>query len=189
MKLNAQQEQIVTWTVLGLGGVALAYVLVKYVLPKLVGTAASGVGNTLNAANQGLGNNDLTNSQTDFAGDKVDYSGHGPVSTLGAEANGLSGGALASLGESIGSGLFSVFGQKPAGPSTYYTVSFPDGSKHAIGDTSVDPSGQFTYSGLRYQLGVVNGQRVATQIFGAGYSSSPNANFGAAPPDSGWEGI
>lgn len=89
------------YAALGVG----AYVFVVYLLPKLTQKLAQAPGNTLNALNQGLGNNDLTNSQTDFGGDAVNYSGHGPISTLGAEANSLSGGLFASIGEWIGGHL------------------------------------------------------------------------------------
>ena len=105
MKLNGQQERIVTWVGLGLAGVALAYMVVKYVLPKLGGAAASGTADTLNAINQGFSTNDLTTSQTDAAGNSTDYSGHGILSTLGAEFNALSGGIFASIGEAVGQSI------------------------------------------------------------------------------------
>lgn len=115
MKLSGEQERLLTWAGLGLIGLGLAYVLVKYALPKLAGGAATGAANTLNAVNQGLSNNDLTNSQTDFGGDNVDYSGHGILSTLGAEVNSLTGGLAASLGEAIGSSVV---------PSGYHGYSY-----------------------------------------------------------------
>jgi hypothetical protein len=115
LKLSGRQGDYVVWVGLGLGAVALAYVLVKYVLPKLAGAAATGTADTLNSVNQGLGNNDLTNSQTDFGGDSVDYSGHGILSTLGAEVNALTGGLASSIGEAIGSSIV---------PSGYHGYSY-----------------------------------------------------------------
>ena len=105
MKLTGEQERLVIWIGLGLVGVGLAYVLVKYALPKLAGGAATGAANTLNALNQGLSTNDLTTGQTDFSGDSVNYSGHGILSTLGAEVNALTGGLAASIGEGVGDAL------------------------------------------------------------------------------------
>lgn len=102
LKLSGRQNDYVVWALLGLGAVAVGYVLIKYVLPKLGGAAASGTADTLNAINQGFSNNELTTSQTDAGGDSVDYSGHGVLSTLGAEANSLSGGIFASIGETLG---------------------------------------------------------------------------------------
>jgi len=105
MKFTGEQERIIVWVGMGLAGLGLAYVFVKYLLPKIGGAAATGTANTLNAVNQGLSNNDLTSSQTDFGGDSVNYGGHGILSTLGAEVNSLTGGLAASIGEAIGSSI------------------------------------------------------------------------------------
>jgi hypothetical protein len=165
MKLSAQQEMLVTWGGLILVGGIVAYVVVKYGLPKLAGGAATGAADTLNAVNQGLGNNQLTNSQTDFGGGKVDYSGHGPVSTLGAEANALSGGTLASGGEALGGWLYSAFNKTPDPTAPVYIVQFPDGAKHGVDSNNIDGSGYFSYAGQRFKLGQVNGQKVATTVY------------------------
>lgn len=94
------------YLILGVGGLVAVYVLFKYVVPKLPAVATKGIGegigNALNALNQGLGNNDLTKQQTDFAGNSVDYSGHGAISALGAETNSLLGGIPASIGNWLG---------------------------------------------------------------------------------------
>ena len=163
VKLSGEQEALVTWAGLGLVGALVLYFVVKYGLPKLAGGVASGAADTLNSVNQNLSNNDLTNDQTDFAGDSVDYSGHGAISTLGAEANAISGGSLASAGESIGGALFDWWHPNAAGAGVTYIVQFPDGSKHAVNDTSVDGNGVFQYQGVNYKLGVVNGQKIAVQ--------------------------
>jgi hypothetical protein len=165
VKLSGEQTMLVTWVGLGLVGAVVLYFVVKYGLPKLAGGAASGAADTLNAVNQGLGNNDLTTSQTDFGGSSVDYSGHGVVSTLGAEANAISGGTLASAGEGIGGALFNWWNPNAAGAGVTYIVQFPDGSKHAVNDTSIDGNSQFSYGGVRYKFGTVDGQHTATPVY------------------------
>jgi hypothetical protein len=95
------KHEAVMWAALGVG----AYVAVVYLLPRLTKKLAAAPADTVNAINQGLGNNALTQDQTDFAGDSVDYSGHGIFSTLGAAVNGFFGGVPASIGEKIGDAL------------------------------------------------------------------------------------
>jgi len=142
MKLNGQQEIIVTWVGLGLAGVALAYIVVKYVLPKLGGAAASGTADTLNSINQGFSSNDLTKSQTDAGGDSVDYSGHGILSTLGAEFNSLSGGIFASIGEALGDSIV------PSGYTSYsYSTTLHRWTQvqdHAGNIYNIDANGNIT---------------------------------------------
>lgn len=117
LKLTAQQYTYATWAGLGLAAVGIGYVLIKYAIPALTsaiassakaaaGNLTSGAANTVNAVNQGLSTNDLTTQSTDFAGNNVNYSGHGPVSTLGAAANDVSGGTLSSIGEWLGSAIY-----------------------------------------------------------------------------------
>lgn len=109
------------------------------------------------------GDNVVTNNQTNFAGEKTDaYVGKGVAGTVGAAVNSASGGLFASIGESIGGGLFVIFGAKDTTPKTYYSVKFPDGKTHAVGDTWVDSKGMFSYEGRRYKLGTLSGVRVAT---------------------------
>jgi hypothetical protein len=71
-------------------------------------------------------------------------------------ADSISGGLLSGFGEWIG-GL----GTGSAGEGTYYQVTFPDGTRHAVPSGTVASSGAFTYQGVRYVLGTQNGQRVA----------------------------
>jgi len=99
--------QVGQYIVLGVVGIGAFWIIVKYVLPKLAKDTTKGlgqsVGNALQGVNEGLGSNDLTNGGTsDFGGDPIDYSGHGPISTLGAAANAASGGIFASIGEYLG---------------------------------------------------------------------------------------
>lgn len=114
------------------------------------------------------GNNPITESATNVSGEKVTaYQGSGVAGTLGATANAISGGVLASVGQKIGGTLFSIFGPKDTSPKTFYSVRFPDGKNHAVGDTWVDKNGYFTYpqgSTTRYRLGTLAGVKVATRI-------------------------
>lgn len=172
MRLDPLQRDLLTWGGIGVVVIGVGYVLLKWVLPNLAQTATSGVANTVQGALQGLSSNQLTQNQTDLSGGNVDYSGFGPASSLGAAVNGLTGGAAASTGEAVGSGLFSLFGSQPTGSSTYYTVTFPDGSRHAIGDATIDSNSNFSYGGVNYRLGDDGtGKKIATPlttIYGSG---------------------
>jgi hypothetical protein len=196
MKVDPFQRDIVGWGVIGVVAVALGYVVIKWVIPAIANAAASsaanaagsltsGAANTVGAALNGLSNNQLTSSQTDLTGSNVNYSGFGPASSLGAAVNGLTGGAAASGGESIGSGLFSLFGSSPSGSSVYYTVNFPDGSKHAIGDATIDSNNRFTYNGAQYILGDDgSGNKIATAlttVYGSGSGGGIPTDFGVDP--------
>lgn len=102
------------------------------------------------------GNNALT------AG--TDYAGTGIFGTLGAATNKVLGGAPDAVGNKIGSGLYGLFGAPTPGSGTFYTVTFPDGSRHAIDSSLVDPTtGVFAYNSTPYSLGVdpATGLRVA----------------------------
>lgn len=79
------------------------------------------------------------------------YAGTGVLGTLGGSVNAISGGAFQAIGETISSWF--TPNVQPTG-NLYYTVTFPDGKRHAIVDTSVDRSGYFTYQGTRYRLGI-----------------------------------
>lgn len=68
---------------------------------------------------------------------------------------------LASVGEAIGSGLFTLFHPDPVGETLFYTVTFPaspigDGQRHAVPSRSIDMNGRFIlqeFFGLkRWQL-------------------------------------
>lgn len=59
---------------------------------------------------------------------------------------------LGNAGSAIGTGLYDFFHRDPLGESVYYTVTFPDGSRHSIPSRSVDNGGLFrnTGNGLNY---------------------------------------
>jgi hypothetical protein len=64
------------------------------------------------------GNNVITQNTTDFSGTpETAYEGKGIPGTLGAAANTASGGILASIGNSIGAGLFDLFHGSGAPPA------------------------------------------------------------------------
>lgn len=154
VKLNAQQTLYVTWAGLGLVAVGIGYALIKWVIPavtkaaadsatKVAGTATSGVANAANAALQGLSTNDLTKGSTDFSGNPVDYSGHGPVSSVAAATNNVSGGVLASFGEELGSEFFTLFNgdYNPNAPTSETNSSAP-GSTTSQPGLNADMGGQ-----------------------------------------------
>jgi hypothetical protein len=88
-----------------IAGVALVggYILVKTV--EGWGQKAASVG-----AGLVTGNNAITQSATDYGGaPETAYEGAGLLGTAGAAADIASGGLLASLGNSIGSGLYDLF--------------------------------------------------------------------------------
>lgn len=55
--------------------------------------------------------------------------------------------ALNDAGTAIGSGLYDFFHRDPLGETLYYTVTFPDGSRHSVPSRSVDNAGLFRNSG------------------------------------------
>lgn len=81
---------------------------VLYVVGRAAVTEVAGV-----AAGIATGDNVITRNQSNAAGEKVTaYEGAGVVGTLGGAANSISGGALASIGETIGGWAFDIFGPK-----------------------------------------------------------------------------
>lgn len=80
------------------------------------------------------------------------YEGAGVAGTLGAGANAVTGGLLEKAGSFIGGKLYDWFGSDPAASDTFYTVTFPDGKRHAINAAGVSGAGYFTYGGVRYQI-------------------------------------
>lgn len=147
---------------LPLAGAAVLIIGVVYLLArKTVKDVAEAAGGVVS------GNNVVTQNQTNFAGEKTTaYEGKGVAGTLGAAANSVSGGLFATIGEKVGGGLFSLFGPKDTTPKTFYSVRFPDGKTHAVGDTWVDKNGYFFYpqgGTVRYKLGTLSGVRVATK--------------------------
>ena len=143
---------------LPLAGAAVLIIGVVYFLArKTVKDVAEAAGGIIS------GNNAITQNQTNAAGEKVTaYEGAGVVGTLGAVANSVSGGTLASLGEKIGSGLFSIFGSKYDPTKPVYIIRFPDGKTHGIDSNYIDKNGYFEYGGRKWKMGTLNGVRVAT---------------------------
>ena len=80
------------------------------------------------------------------------YEGTGAVGTLGNVANQLSGGALQTAGETLSRWTYDLFNSDEIGETTFYTVTFPDGQRHAVGASTVSKSGTFTYNGKAYTL-------------------------------------
>ena len=80
------------------------------------------------------------------------YEGAGVLGTLGNAADKLSGGTLSAAGESLGETLFNWFGPATPAMDVYYTVTFPDGARHAIHAPDVDRNGYFTYGGVKYRM-------------------------------------
>jgi hypothetical protein len=172
MKLAADQRYIATWGIFGLIAAGIAYVAIKYILPSIANSATAAA----------------TNSH-DLSGAPVSYAGFGAPGVLGGATNSLLGGAPASAGEALGSGLFSIFGSAPTGSTTYYRVTFPDGSVHAIGNATVDANNRFAYGGNTYTLGDDgSGNKIATAlttVYGSGSGGNSDlggANFGAIDP-------
>jgi hypothetical protein len=94
------------------------------------------------------------------------YAGGGPVGTLGNLTNQALGGAPQAIGESgpVQGLLDKIFGApKSSGDSTFYTVTFPDGSRHSVPASTVDAQGDFTYNGQFFSLAIdpTSGYRVA----------------------------
>lgn len=187
VRMDPLQRDIVGWGILGLVIAGVGYLAIKYGLPALTNAAknaAGGVGNATTAAGgnllgglfQGLSYNNLTQGldsngnplpATGFGGDEnYNYSGFGVLSTPAAAINQATGGLAADAGEGIGSGLFSLFGSSSvAADATYYTVYFPDGSRHAINSSAVDNNYRFAYGGVTYSLGQDgSGNRIATPV-------------------------
>jgi hypothetical protein len=100
--------------------VAIVGIVVLYFIAKKTVTAAAGaVGGVVS------GNNALTSG--------TPYAGAGILGTLGAAFNSASGGALQSAGESLGSGLFSLFGGSTASATA-------QGTQAATRDQVVTPN-------------------------------------------------
>jgi hypothetical protein len=116
------------------GGLALgAYVLIRYVVPKMVGGLATGAGKT--------------------AGSVVMAAPRAIDSAL--EQMGLPPQSLEKMGGAIGQGIYAathVFSKNPFGDSLSYTVMFPDGARHSIGESLIDSRGRFRYGTLMYQI-------------------------------------
>jgi hypothetical protein len=102
------------------------------------------------------GNNPLTTG--------TPYAGGGVAGTLGAATNKALGGAPQAAGERLGDTLYSWFGQKDTSAATFLLARFPDGKRHAVPGNTVDGSGYFTYQGVRFRMGTLNGERIAVRL-------------------------
>jgi len=86
-------------------------------------------------------------------------------------------GAPAAVGTSLSNTLFDWLNPYAAN-DTYYTVTFGDGSRHAIHSTDVSADGSFTYQGASYVLKMDSaGQRYATIPGMNGYRGLNAAGF------------
>lgn len=126
-------------------GVALllgvAYLLIRKGIIEVAGAA----GGVLS------GNNALTEGTA--------YQDKGVAGTLGAGADAILGGFPSWLGEAIGGtaadakeALSQFFNPSAGGADVFFTVTFPDGARHAIASNLVSKTGGFTYSGKAYQI-------------------------------------
>lgn len=64
---------------------------------------------------------------------------------------------LGNLGVSISSGLFEIWNpitgfKDPVGETLFYTVTFPDGKRHAVASSLVNSAGKFQFNGVWYQM-------------------------------------
>lgn len=69
--------------------------------------------------------------------------------------------AVVNFGGKVGSVVYDIVNPAPAGEMLFYTVNFPDGSRHAIPSGIVSTGGFFEYAGNRYRLGMMDGKRIA----------------------------
>jgi hypothetical protein len=128
-------------TALGVGLLlVVAYLLIRKTLSDVAGAAAGIV----------TGDNALTKG--------TDYEGTGVLGTLGAGASAATGGGLEDFGSWLGGGAADAaeslrqFFNSSNDKSLYYTVTFPDGVRHAIQASTVSKTGGFTYAGRAYQM-------------------------------------
>jgi hypothetical protein len=124
-------------------GAALLVWVVYSLARKTVTDVAKGAGGVF------TGNNAVTRDTV--------YEGAGLGGTFGAAADSISGGLLSKFGEWVGG----VFAPGSAGESSYYTVYFPDGTRHAVPASTVSKTGVFSYDDRRYVLGRQDGKNVA----------------------------
>lgn len=92
------------------------------------------------------------------------YEGTGAVGTLGNVADQLSGGTLSAAGSAIGISLFDLT-HADYTPGVFYTVTFPDGVRHAVNADDVnESSGRFLRENVQYILKKdAAGKRVAVR--------------------------
>lgn len=85
----------------------------------------------------------------------------------------------------LGSGLYKLFGPADIGTNLYYTVTFPDNSRHAVPSNTVDSTGAFTWTG--YPPGSVAPQalQLVKDSNGQWYATDPTGqDFGVTNPGS-----
>lgn len=145
---NTKSGQYIALGVAGIAGVVFVVWYFKKQAKEALDAAAGLV----------TGDNAITKNQTNLSGEKLtDYEGKGVLGTLGAAANSISGGSLASLGQWLGGKTFDVVqwvkGEKPPSNLTYI-ILFADGSKRAVDSNAIDSNGYFSFEGRPYRLGL-----------------------------------
>lgn len=124
-------------------GAALLIGLAYYLARRTVKDMATAAGGLVS------GNNVITKD--------TPYEGQGVLGTLGGTINSALP-FLDDVGSWIG-GLIPVKGG--TGDMLFYSVTFPDGARHAIGESAIQKDGTFTYEGRRYVLYMQDGKRYA----------------------------
>lgn len=119
--------------------IGVAYFLARKTVKDVAGVAGGLV----------TGNNAITKD--------TPYEGQGVVGTLAGTINSALP-FLDNVGSWIG-GLIPVKGG--TGDMLFYSVTFPDGARHAIGESAVAKDGTFTYDGRRYVMYLQDGKRMA----------------------------
>lgn len=89
---------------------------------------------------------------------------------IGAGLNAVAG-APAQAGVALSNALYT----QPNPASVTYIFTFPDGSRHAVNNTSINASGQFSYQGVVYIANLAT--HVATPVTSGGNTSSVLTNF------------
>ena len=83
--------------------------------------------------------------------------------------------AYTSARDALSSGFYSLFGpDENFGPDTYYTVNFPDGSRHAIGADQVSANGQFTWTGYPAGSQAPQTLQIVVDSSGTKYATAPS---------------
>lgn len=96
--------------------------------------------------------------------------------------------ALTTAQQSVSDTLTSIFdpnaGAAAAASAPDYIAVFPDGTKHAISSTIVDPAGLFTYRGQQWQL--IRGIAGNAAIPAASLLSVPDSGDQSGMPGASW---
>ena len=76
--------------------------------------------------------------------------------------------------DAVASGLFALFGpEDKSGPNLFYTVTFPDGARHAVGADRVDAQGIFTWAGYPDGTEVARRLRIIKDQAGNKFAALP----------------